>query len=318
VCRSCNQKGYVEKVCKRKQQGAQIAQETDDEKEKHLFVATCFASDIASETWLIDSGCTHHMTHDKGMFVKLDKTHFSKVRIENGDYIEVKGIGDIVIDFGSGKRIISDILYVPKIDQNLLSVGQLLENDYVIVFKDKTCEVFDTTDIKLMSIKMKDKSFSVNIQTDLAYSFAVEVGIWEKAETIEEAKKKKRMKKRLERPQTVSRFARSALKEKPEETNDKKNVGAVGLDDAIKRKSKIEASVLMTTPSSRRLLNSRLRKFPTKLKDLLATKILDRLTARYDGGATVMTVTKTGCMLIREAKWNPMGRIARRRTHRLG
>jgi len=89
-CRSCNQKGHVEKVCKRKQQEAQIAQEI--EKEEHLFVVTCFASDITSETWLIDSGCTHHMTHDKGMFVKLDRTYSSKVRTGNGDYIEVKGI----------------------------------------------------------------------------------------------------------------------------------------------------------------------------------------------------------------------------------
>jgi len=40
VCRSCNQKGHVEKVCKRKQQEVQIAQETDYEKEEHLFVAT--------------------------------------------------------------------------------------------------------------------------------------------------------------------------------------------------------------------------------------------------------------------------------------
>ena len=78
VCGSCNQKGHVENVCKRKQQEAQIAQETDDEKEEYLFVATFFASDIANETWLIDSGCTHHMTHDKYMFVKLDKTTFQK------------------------------------------------------------------------------------------------------------------------------------------------------------------------------------------------------------------------------------------------
>jgi len=154
-------------------------------------VATCFASDIASETWLIDSGCTHHMTYDKDMFVKLDKTHLSKVRIGNGDYIEVKGIGDIAIDSDSGKRIISDVLYVLEIDQNLLSVRQLLEKDYAVVFKDKTCEVFDSTGIKLMSIKMKGKSFSANIQTDLAYSSAAKVGNWEKMETIEKAKKKK-------------------------------------------------------------------------------------------------------------------------------
>jgi len=116
------------------------------------------------------------MTHDKGMFVKLDKIHLSKVKIGNGDYIGVKGIGDIAIDSDSGKRIISDVLYVLEIDQNLLSVGQLLEKDYAVVFKDKTCEVFDSIGIKLMSIKMKGKSFSANIQTDLAYSSAAKVG----------------------------------------------------------------------------------------------------------------------------------------------
>jgi len=103
----------------------------------------------------------------------------------------------------------------------------------------------------------------------------------------DKGKKKRRMKKRLERPQTVRRFTRSALKEKPEETNDEKNVGADGLDDAIKRESESEASVLMTTPSSGRFSNSRLRKFPTKLKDLLATGILDGLTVRYMKGSKV-------------------------------
>ena len=91
VCRSCNQKGHVEKVCKRKQQEVQIAQESDDEEEEELlFVVTCFTSDITSETWLIDSGCTHHMTHDKDMFVKLDRTHSSKVRIGNETILRSK------------------------------------------------------------------------------------------------------------------------------------------------------------------------------------------------------------------------------------
>ncbi|ESW22130.1 hypothetical protein PHAVU_005G129800 [Phaseolus vulgaris] len=110
----------------------------------------------------------------------------------------------------------------------------------------------------------------------------------------DKGKKRKRMKKRLERPQTVRRFTRSLLKEKPEETNDEKHVGAVGLDDAIKRESETEASVLMTTPSSGRFSNSRLRKFPTKLKDLLATGILDGLTVRYMKGSKARKNGETG------------------------
>jgi len=125
------------------------------------------------------------MTHDKDMFVKLDITHFSKVRIGNGDYIEVKGIGDIAIDSGSAKRIIFDVLYVPQIDQNLLSVGQLLDKGDVVVFKDKTCEVFDTTGTKLLTLKMKGKTFFINLQTDLAYSSATDSGqMWHKRDGI--------------------------------------------------------------------------------------------------------------------------------------
>jgi len=92
------------------------------------------------------------MTYDKGMFVNLDETYYSEVKIGNEDYIKVKvkGLGDIVINIDSGTKTILDVLYVPEIDQNLLSVGQLLEKGYVVVFKDKTCEVFDTTNIKLM------------------------------------------------------------------------------------------------------------------------------------------------------------------------
>jgi len=91
------------------------------------------------------------MTHDKNMFVKLDGTHHSKVRIGNDDYIDVKGIGDIAIDSDSRVKIILDVLYVPEIDLNLLSVGQLLEKDFVVVFKDKTCEIFYTCQYPILS-----------------------------------------------------------------------------------------------------------------------------------------------------------------------
>jgi len=55
------------------------------------------------------------MTHDKGMFVKLDRTHSFKLIIGNENYIEVKGTGDIAIDSGSGTRIISDVCMFSKL-----------------------------------------------------------------------------------------------------------------------------------------------------------------------------------------------------------
>ncbi|KAE8691461.1 transcription factor TCP14-like [Hibiscus syriacus] len=51
----------------------------------------------SNESWLIDSGSTNHMTHDKELFRDLKPTNITKVRIGNGDYISVKGNGTIAI-----------------------------------------------------------------------------------------------------------------------------------------------------------------------------------------------------------------------------
>jgi len=102
-----------------------VADQQDDEEQ--LFVATCFSTNNHDESWLIDSGCTHHMTYDEDLFKELDKTTISKVKIGNGEFISIKGKGTIAIESCSSTKIIIDVLYVPDINQNMLSVGQLLE-----------------------------------------------------------------------------------------------------------------------------------------------------------------------------------------------
>jgi hypothetical protein len=77
------------------------------------------------------------MTNNQELFKKLDKTVIYKVKIENGDYIVVKGKLIVAINSLSGLKCISDVLYVPDIDQNLLSVGQLLEKGFKVIFEDK-------------------------------------------------------------------------------------------------------------------------------------------------------------------------------------
>nr|XP_027121144.1 uncharacterized protein LOC113738144 [Coffea arabica] len=102
ILRVHTQMGHMERVCKNKGKREHHVQMVDEQDEEQLFMATCFASNnFNTETWLIDSGCTHHMAYDESIFRKLDKSQISKVRIGNGDYIEVKGKGSVAIDYGS-------------------------------------------------------------------------------------------------------------------------------------------------------------------------------------------------------------------------
>ncbi|XP_012468995.1 uncharacterized protein LOC105787094 [Gossypium raimondii] len=132
--------------------------------EEHVFTASCFASfSKVSKIWLINSRCTDHMASDESMFNELDIAFVSKVRIGNGELLMAKGNGKVVIASKLGNKTISEVLYVPNIDQNLLSVGQLLEKGYSLFFEGKTCMIKDATDQVLIIVDMHDRTFIVDV-----------------------------------------------------------------------------------------------------------------------------------------------------------
>ena len=67
--------------------------------------------------------------------------------------IEVKGKETVAIKGSAGIKLIYDVLLVPKIDQNLLRVGQLLEKGYSVVFKNKMCVIANSKGVVLFSVK---------------------------------------------------------------------------------------------------------------------------------------------------------------------
>lgn len=125
---------------------------------------------------LIDNGCTHYMASDEGMFRELDTSFVSKARIRNGNFIEAKGRGKVVINTHSGNKTISNVLFVHDIDQNLLSVGQLIQKGYSLNFMNKSCMIKDSFGQKLVRIAMTDSCFILDVnQLDVkAYASLVD------------------------------------------------------------------------------------------------------------------------------------------------
>jgi hypothetical protein len=62
----------------------------------------------------------------------------------------------------SGTKTLKNMLYVPKINQNLVSVGQLLESGYSLSFNDGMCNIRDKMGILLLSTKMMNISFNID------------------------------------------------------------------------------------------------------------------------------------------------------------
>jgi len=76
------------------------------------------------ESWYLDLGCSNHMTCHKEWLINFDAAKKSKVRFANDSYLEVEVYGELVIlRKNRSKAIISDVLFVPKMKCNLLSIG---------------------------------------------------------------------------------------------------------------------------------------------------------------------------------------------------
>jgi hypothetical protein len=96
------------------------------------------------------------------MFKTLDESYKSRVKVGNEEFLEVKGKGSVNVQTSSGIKIIPDVLFIPEISQNLLSVGQMMEKNYSLQFKDHKCTIFDPSGEQVFCINMKNRSFVVD------------------------------------------------------------------------------------------------------------------------------------------------------------
>ena len=142
------------------------------------------------------------MTHNKSLFKKWREITSSMVRVGDGKHIVVKGKGTIAIPTYHGIKLITDVLYVPNIDQNLLRVGLKVEKGYKVLVNNACGLIKDANDRDLFRIKMKGKSFVLNpLEEQIALSVTqVELDSLNIGKTEQEYKTEQNTKKRGRKP----------------------------------------------------------------------------------------------------------------------
>ena len=109
--------------------------------------------------WILDSGATSSCTNDLSLFTSLsDNVPFSKIRVANGKYAKVAGIGDIVLKIrnSSANKLVvlhlKNVLYIPEVPVNLISTRALWNDSQIetrftdvckLVFADGRTVSFD-------------------------------------------------------------------------------------------------------------------------------------------------------------------------------
>ena len=110
--------------------------------------------------WIIDTGATNHMTCDRNMFTQFSSNSSVPVIINaNGASSPVMGSGTISI---SPLLSISNVLFVPSLNCNLLSVSQLTQSHNCVF-------LFFPTYCTLQNIHTKEKISSGKRSEGLYY-----------------------------------------------------------------------------------------------------------------------------------------------------
>nr|GEV13074.1 hypothetical protein [Tanacetum cinerariifolium] len=92
--------------------------------------------------WIIDSGCSKHMTSNRALLTNFVEKFLGTVRFGNNDFAVIAGYGDVVI----GLMTIKKVYYV-----NLFSVGQFCDKGLEVAFRKCACFVRTEDGVDLLT-----------------------------------------------------------------------------------------------------------------------------------------------------------------------
>jgi hypothetical protein len=110
--------------------------------------ATLSAETDDSDAWFVDSGASVHRTCNKNWYANFKETQ-NGVSIYLGDdrAHQVKGYGDIPVTLSNGTvHHIHNVVYVPGIKKNLISLSTITDQNLKVEFFKNYCIVKDLLD----------------------------------------------------------------------------------------------------------------------------------------------------------------------------
>ena len=157
-CKHCKKIGHYENKCWKKyphlnphknndnDQTAFVTSERKDNDPEVVCLLAKHKKSIKLNHWFIDSGCSNHLTHDKSLFISysdLPSGCNTSVEVGNGDNAVVIGKGTInlIIQVENISKTcqLSNVLYAPDLDYNLVSVSSLDKKGLTTVFANSKC-----------------------------------------------------------------------------------------------------------------------------------------------------------------------------------
>ena len=127
------------------------AKNSSDSDEVGLMINHAFSSLTKKENaWIIDSGATCHMCNDASLFVELYNWEKpEEVTLGDGHVVKANGRGVVKIEIECQRSqkakncVLQDVLYVPSLSYNLVSVSKATKSGKTVTFDEDGCHILD-------------------------------------------------------------------------------------------------------------------------------------------------------------------------------
>ena len=157
TCHYCKKPGHFKTDCRKflqarsnenhenRRQMPQQPRKKSHAQQDAMLISHALAATSKNE-WIIDSGASSHMCNEQSNFkefVQLQSTE--KVALGDGSTLDVKGEGTIDMEMilQDGTRrvcVLNNVLYVPNLAYNLVSVSRATDAGKTVDFDDSACE----------------------------------------------------------------------------------------------------------------------------------------------------------------------------------
>jgi len=99
-------------------------------------------------SWIIDTGATDHVTHEKNHFITFYKIKLISVRLPNNSLVTAAHAGTIQF---SKEFVIFNVLYIPDFAFNLIFVQRLTKDlNCILTFSPEFCQIQDSSTLRMI------------------------------------------------------------------------------------------------------------------------------------------------------------------------
>lgn len=138
--------------------------------------------------WICDSGATHHMTPFKDILNDFDGTLHGEVELADGECARVEGKGSVTLkiseECGGWTIQLNEVIYVPELENNLISLVQLDKKGLEMKIKNGSISIKDDKEVLFKAVSNGGDVYMVKCDAYDRNGQIMKNSNWEESEQI--------------------------------------------------------------------------------------------------------------------------------------